>query len=1279
MPPASSLLSKTHVRTVHQTTEAVKATESPDILILDTGGGKNATVTSRAWHVLARTNHTMELSGYQDQGNPKQCSVVNAITKVTIPGRQVPVLFVVNYASLIEDEDENESLIVPFDMMRHGIVLDLNPPQHGGSCGMHHEEEFLPFQYDEEKLYFNISKPSKEDLEELECFELNSPYPSFTTTTRRNKKKLLPEDVPMEEWRKRLAMLPEDVVHKTLENTTHFYINVEAENRQDPRRYLKSRFPGLRINRQNETVATDTFFPSQTSARGNTCSQFFCGQESDQWAVYPLKTESHNTEALQDYFRKHGAPSAIRSDNAQSELGKDWTHTCRQLCVDQESTVPHSPWQNFAERRIGHLGSMVRNCMRAFNVPLAHHDWCQKWCCDVHNIASSRKLNWHSPVSLAHGHTPDISPFRFHIWEPVWYYQPGTKSPATPWRKGRWLGFADSTGDAMTYYVRTEKSPGEGRNMILIRNILYTRRKNIGQPTEYVNDDPEVADFVLDTRATDRNDATDHIHATPLQTEHQEHLDQGEMHIEEDQEAGEIPNTATDNQDENQETGEEHKTVIANNEDNNSKDPSETVVEENDPTELEETYDQIELENDEDYEFEKIVDHSFQDGVLVLKARYQGHITGENIVEIPFSILKKDVPLECARYIRNYVVENRRHGNYNTWALNMIKKHTRAIRRLYRSYNIDKSMRVCKTRRANQNQKSQPLGVPRNTKKTKTTEKFGIKIPNNTREALLLDKMNGNTKWADAIAKEMLGLEQLGVFKYHTPNQVFTKSEGWQYAPMHMIFTVKQQDLRHKARLVVGGHVIDSSKHMTYSSTIQDLSVRLLMIIAVQNRLSFMTGDIGNAFCTAPCAEKVYSRAGAEFGNREGCIVELKRALYGLKTASRSFHEFFGDLLLRMGFQPSRADQDLWWRRSDDYEGYDYIATHVDDIICAAKDPSKYMAQIEQEFKIRDLSDSPSYYLGNDLKKLGDKFHVSCGKYVKEVLRRYQDKHGTLKKENIPMSLKEHPELDASPLLDEEGIRNYQHIIGVCQWLIIAGRFDINFAVASLSRYAASPREGHLKLAQKIFGYLKKYPKRGYIVNPAPPTIDLDFEIVTTKYDFGNQYHYFKEELDPRFPEPLIAELDINIFVDADHAHDKTTGRSITGLIGFVGSTPTTWSSKRQGSVQTSTFGAEFTALKKAVEESVMIRYHLRSMGVKITKPTPIYVDNMGVVLNANDPASALNKKHVALSYHYVREHVANDVVQIRKIDTKDNYADAFTKGLTSTSFHDFFYELLIN
>eukprot|EP00957_Ditylum_brightwellii_P062771 4763633-Ditylum_brightwellii.AAC.1 len=128
--------------------------------------------------------------------------------------------------------------------------------------------------------------------------------------------------------------------------------------------------------------------------------------------------------------------------------------------------------------------------------------------------------------------------------------------------------------------------------------------------------------------------------------------------------------------------------------------------------------------------------------------------------------------------------------------------------------------------------------------------------------------------------------------------------------------------------------------------------------------------------------------------------------------------------------------------------------------------------------------------------------------------------------------------------------------------------------------------------------------------------------------------------LDPRFPEPLVGELDITLFCNSDHGHDKVTGQSVTRIFKVVASTPVLWTSKRQLCVQTSILCAEFIALKKGVKKAVALRYHLREMRVEVSKPTPIFMDNMSVVLNASNPDNTLNKKTIALSYHFVWEHV---------------------------------------
>ena len=104
------------------------------------------------------------------------------------------------------------------------------------------------------------------------------------------------------------------------------------------------------------------------------------------------------------------------------------------------------------------------------------------------------------------------------------------------------------------------------------------------------------------------------------------------------------------------------------------------------------------------------------------------------------------------------------------------------------------------------------------------------------------------------------------------------------------------------------------------------------------------------------------------------------------------------------------------------------------------------------------------------------------------------------------MKVKEHPNLDDSPLLNEKDHKDFQNMIGVCQWLIVEGIFDLAYFVSSLSRFSSAPQVGHIDLSRKIFCYFNKYPKKGYVIDPQPLPFDANHEKVQMKYDFGNKY-----------------------------------------------------------------------------------------------------------------------------------------------------------------------------
>ena len=98
-------------------------------------------------------------------------------------------------------------------------------------------------------------------------------------------------------------------------------------------------------------------------------------------------------------------------------------------------------------------------------------------------------------------------------------------------------------------------------------------------------------------------------------------------------------------------------------------------------------------------------------------------------------------------------------------------------------------------------------------------------------------------------------------------------------------------------------------------------------------------------------------------------------------------------------------------------------------------------------------------------------------------------------------------------------------------------------------------------------------------------------------------------------------------YVDADHARDKVTCRSVTGVVLLMNNTPITWISKRQKTVETSTYGSELVAARVAADLLIEMRYKLRMLGVLIEDSSVMVGDNMSVVINTTLPSSALKKK----------------------------------------------------
>ena len=80
-------------------------------------------------------------------------------------------------------------------------------------------------------------------------------------------------------------------------------------------------------------------------------------------------------------------------------------------------------------------------------------------------------------------------------------------------------------------------------------------------------------------------------------------------------------------------------------------------------------------------------------------------------------------------------------------------------------------------------------------------------------------------------------------------------------------------------------------------------------------------------------------------------------------------------------------------------------------------------------------------------------------------------------------------------------------------------------------------------------------------------------------------YGDVEETIPTDAPEPLGKPVLMTTYVDANLFHDMITGRSVTGILHLVNQTPFEWYSKKQGTVETATYGSEFVAARIATEQ----------------------------------------------------------------------------------------------
>jgi hypothetical protein len=356
----------------------------------------------------------------------------------------------------------------------------------------------------------------------------------------------------------------------------------------------------------------------------------------------------------------------------------------------------------------------------------------------------------------------------------------------------------------------------------------------------------------------------------------------------------------------------------------------------------------------------------------------------------------------------------------------------------------------------------------------------------------------------------------------------------------------------------------------------------------------------------------------------------------------------------------------------DNFKYYAYVLLYIDDLLVIGHDAKDLLNKIDFYFKMKpDSKGDRDMYLGSKIRKFKmpngvDAWVQSPSQYIQEVCKnmkhRIQKKYNASLPKNAPAPFPRDyiSELDTTEELGPEDGNYFQSLISILRWTVELGRIDIITEVSKLASHMALTRQGHLEAVFHIFAYLKE--QHNYLLALDPTYPEIDDGKFNVGADWKEMYPGAEEMIPPNMPEPRGLELVLRLFVDSDHAGDKLIRRSRSGYIIYPNCAPILWMSKRQGTIKSLVFGAEFVAMKVRIEAARGPWYKLRMMGIQVNDPVYILGDNMSVIHNTSKPESVLKKKSNWICYHFIRESVAMGESLAGHVRSEENPADICTK-----------------
>ena len=497
-------------------------------------------------------------------------------------------------------------------------------------------------------------------------------------------------------------------------------------------------------------------------------------------------------------------------------------------------------------------------------------------------------------------------------------------------------------------------------------------------------------------------------------------------------------------------------------------------------------------------------------------------------------------------------------------------------------------------------------------------------------------KASDSNKWQAAMQEEMDSLLQNKTWDLVPlpPNRKALKNR-W-------IYRLKDEgknQKRYKARLVVKG--FDQKKGIDFneifSPVVKMTTIRAILGLVAAHDLELEQLDVKTTFLHGDLNEEIYMMQPEGFikHGKENLYCRLRKSLYGLKQAPRQWYLKFDQFMTENNFIRCESDPCVYYKKFPD-GSFILLLLYVDDMLVTGSSMKLILElkeKMSRKFAMKDLGAAKRIF-GMDIIRDRHKREIKLSQehYVLKVL----DRFGMADAKPVSTPLADHFKLSLAmcPKTQEEQdyMKNipYSSAVGSLMYAMVCTRPDIAQAVGVVSRFMSNPGKQHWDAVKWILRYLKG---------------TSDFTLC-----FGDK------------------DTTIRGYTDSDMAGNLDNRRSTTGYVFTFAGAAISWASKLQQVVSLSTTEAEYIALTEAAKELIWLQRLFSDFDYP-QQGSALYCDSKSAIDLAKNAVFHSRTKHIEVRYHFIRSKLDEGKLQVLKINTKDNPADALTKVVPREKF----------